>query len=194
MSASPDPIARFRRLFGRARSLERGDPTAAALATVDRTGRPSARIVLLKGVDSRGFVFYTNYRSHKARDLSANPRAALCFHWTSIGAQVRIEGTAERVTAGESDAYFATRPRGHQLAAWASEQSAVLSARPLLVARYRALEARFREHQVPRPPHWGGYRLLPRRIEFWKSVPNRLHDRVVYQRRVGGWRVLRLNP
>ncbi len=194
MSDSQDPIARFRRVFRRARGHEPGDPTTAALATADRTGRPSARIVLLKGVDPQGFVFYTNYNSRKARELERNPRAALCFHWSSLAVQVRIEGSVERVTAAESDAYFASRPRGHQLAAWASEQSAILPARRLLVARYRAVEARFRGRAVPRPPQWGGYRLRPRRIEFWKGVVNRLHERVAYQRGKSGWRSVRLNP
>jgi pyridoxamine 5'-phosphate oxidase len=164
-----------------------------ALATVGPSGAPSVRIVLFKDVDERGFTFYTNYESRKARELDRDPRAALCFHWPSIGEQVRAEGVAERLTAGESDAYFATRPRESQLGAWASRQSQPLGSREeLLAAAARAAE-RF-PGPVPRPPHWGGYRLVPARIEFWRAAEARLHHRTVYERTPEGWTARLLYP
>jgi pyridoxamine 5'-phosphate oxidase len=189
-----DPLRLFQDLFERAQAAESGDATAGALATADASGRPSVRMVLLKGVDAEGFVFFTNYESRKARELQVNPWAALCFHWPSLGSQVRAEGQVERVSGPESDAYFATRPRGSQLAAWASRQSEVLASREELLARYKEAEARFAEVPVPRPPFWGGYRLRPDRIEFWQSEEMRLHRRLCYLREGGAWRTQALQP
>jgi pyridoxamine 5'-phosphate oxidase len=181
------PIERFRELFARAAATEPSDHTAAALATAGATGAPSARMVLLKGVDRRGFVFFTNYRSRKARELDANPRAALCFHWPALGVQVRVEGRVERISAKESDAYFRTRLRESQVAAWASDQSAPLSSRRALLARWARIARRL-PTPAPRPDFWGGYRIVPARIEFWRSEPHRLHRRTVYVRTARGWR------
>lgn len=195
--ATNDPLARFHALFERAQAAEGAsgrDATAAALATADVSGRPSVRMVLLKGAVDRGFVFYTSYESAKAGDLEANPRAALCFHWPTLAIQVRVEGGVERVPAGESDAYFATRPRESQLAAWASRQSAPLSSREALLARYREAELRFGLGPVPRPPFWGGYRLWPMRIEFWRGDEHRLHHRDLYVRGDEGWTITSLSP
>jgi pyridoxamine 5'-phosphate oxidase len=163
------------------------------LATADERGRPSARLVLLKGADERGFVFFTNRESRKARELEANPFAALCIHWPASHQQVRVEGRVERAGDDESDAYFASRPREAQLGAWASEQSAPLASREALEARVRELGARY-PGAVPRPPHWGGYRVVPDRIELWFEGPARLHDRFLYVREGDGWTMTRLNP
>jgi len=190
----PDPIDKFRELLERAHAVEPADPTAVALATADAEGRPAARMVLLKMVDERGFVFFTNYGSRKAQDLARNPRAALCFFWPALQTQVRVEGSVERVEDLESEEYFASRPRGHQLAAWASRQSAVLEERRELLQRYEEMEARFGEGAIPRPPFWGGFRLSPQRIEFWHGFENRLHDRLLYRREGPSWSCARLNP
>jgi pyridoxamine 5'-phosphate oxidase len=187
------PVARFRELFARAAAAEASDHTAAALATADAAGAPSARMVLLKGVDRRGFVFFTNYRSRKARELAANPRAALCFHWPALGVQVRVEGAVERVSAAESDAYFKTRPRESQLAAWASEQSETLPSRRALLARWARIAGRL-PTPAPRPDFWGGYRIVPARIEFWQEEPHRLHRRTLYTKTARGWRRELLYP
>ncbi len=192
--SAPDPIAEFRGHFERAAGIPDFDETAAALGTADAGGHPSVRMVLLKAVDERGFVFYTNYGSRKAAELEANPRAALCFHWDPIGIQARIEGAVTRVSPEESDAYFATRPRGSQLGAWASEQSRPLASRFALLRRYLALQVRYAGREVPRPPHWGGLRLAPERIEFWSSERFRLHDRRLFTRRGDGWEMTRLQP
>lgn len=197
MNDAPDPIAAFADLFARASGTAPpppADPTAVALATATPTGQPSVRIVLLRHFDADGFVFFTNYASRKAGELEANPRAALSFYWYWLEEQVRIEGVVTRVTAEESDAYFATRPRGSQLGAWASRQSQALSSRAALEAGYRAREAEFAGREVPRPPFWGGYRLAAERIEFWRAGTYRLHDRLVYTRDGGGWRTERLFP
>ncbi|HUG52080.1 MAG TPA: pyridoxamine 5'-phosphate oxidase [Vicinamibacteria bacterium] len=186
-------MARFEDLFLRAKETE-ADATAAALGTADATGAPSVRMVLLKDVDGSGFVFFTNYESRKARELEVNPRAALCFHWRTVGAQVRVEGQVERLGAAESDAYFATRPRDSQLGAWASEQSAPLRSRAELMLRVAAAVARFAGRDVPRPETWGGYRLRPERIEFWTEHAFRLHDRELYTRVGEGWDAERLFP
>ena len=193
MSAS-DPIAEFRALLEKAKSSEAGDATACCLATAEGGGRPAARMVLLKGADEDGFVFFTNYTSRKAEELEANPHAALCFYWSSLDRQVRVEGPVARLPAGESDAYFASRPRGSQIAAWASKQTRPLSSRAELVARVARYEARFLGRQVPRPDFWGGYRLEPRRMEIWHNQLHRLHDRFVYRAGPGGWRRERLYP
>ena len=191
--ASADPITEFLSAVERAQSHQ-VDTAPVTLATVDAEGRPSIRMVLLRGVDHRGFVFHTNYNSRKGRELATNPHAALCFHWVALDEQIRIEGTVERLPADESDAYFASRPRGSQLGAWASAQSDVLPSRETLEEQYREVERRFEGQPVPRPAFWGGFRLTPRRIEFWYGRPDRLHDRVVYTRDGQAWRIERLYP
>ncbi len=188
-----DPITEF--LNAAADARERGvDTTPMALATADAHGRPSVRMVLLRGVDSRGFVFHTNYGSRKAKAIEANPYAALCFHWPALEQQIRIEGRVERLPAHESDEYFAGRPRGSQIGAWASEQSHVMASPAILQQRVRDVERRFEGRAVPRPPFWGGFLLLPHRIEFWYGGASRLHDRIVYSRQEQGWIVERLFP
>nr|AGC71568.1 pyridoxamine 5'-phosphate oxidase [uncultured bacterium A1Q1_fos_517] len=189
-----DPIAEFQTLFARVSQDAPTDPTAMALATADATGAPSARMVLLKGVDARGFQFFTNYESRKGRELAENPRAALCWHWAWLEMQVRAEGTIERLGAEESDAYFATRPRGSQLGAWASFQSQPLDSRFALLRRVVATEARFLGRPIPRPPHWGGYLLRPQAIEFWQGKTSRLHERRRFTLDSGSWRYERLSP
>ena len=189
-----DPIARFLKIYERAEKKDPGDHTRVALATADDDGRPSVRMVLLRGVDERGFVFFTNYGSRKARELDANPRAALCFYWESIKEQIRVEGTVERAGDDESDAYFTTRERGSQLAAWASKQSAPLGSRAQLLAEYVKAKAQFMGGDVSRPDFWGGFRLRPERLEFWSNQEHRLHDRVAFVRDGDGWVKERLYP
>jgi pyridoxamine 5'-phosphate oxidase len=189
----PDPITQFERwLADAAESLP--EPTAMVLATADGSGRPSARHVLLKGIDHRGFVWFTNYASAKARDLRANPRAALVFPWFPIRRQVIVNGTVSMIDDGESDAYFATRDRASQIGAWASPQSEVIPDRHWLEQRVIELEARFQGIDVPRPDFWGGYRLEPDRIDLWFNQPDRLHDRFRYERTAHGWIIQRLAP
>jgi pyridoxamine 5'-phosphate oxidase len=191
--ADPDPLTQFRRWFEEARATGMRAPEAVALATATSDGAPSVRMVLMKGADERGFSFYTGYISRKAGELDSNPRAALLFYWDALGRQVRIEGTIERVSEQESDAYFATRPRGAQLAATASRQGSVLEDREELDRRVAELD---RDHpdEVPRPAYWGGYRLVPDTYEFWQHREDRLHDRLRYRRDDGGWTIDRLSP
>jgi pyridoxamine 5'-phosphate oxidase len=170
------------------------DTAPVALATADAAGQPSVRMVLLRGVDERGFVFHTNYHSRKSRELTENPRAALCINWHTLEEQIRVEGPVERLSDEESDAYFLTRPRGSQLGAWASKQSGLLASRETLEEEYRAIERQFEGKDVPRPPFWGGFRIVPVQIEFWFGRPDRLHDRLLYVREGGGWRIERLYP
>ena len=215
---APEPIAQFRKWFdqaagarpsGRVRKFcirlykalllgvgaEPLDLTAATLATADKQGRPSARVVLLKGVDQRGFVFFTNYDSRKGQELAANPQAALDFYWSDQERQVCIAGEVSKLPPEESDVYFQTRPRGSRVAAWASQQSALIRDRAALEAKWKEIEARYAGQDIPRPPFWGGYRLSPTRIEFWQGRPNRLHDRFCYTRQPDNtWRIERLSP
>jgi pyridoxamine 5'-phosphate oxidase len=182
-----DPFELFRAWFAEARAAEPNDPEAMALATADADGRPSARMVLLKGVDERGFVFYTNREGRKAADLAANPTAALLFHWKSLRRQVRVEGPVSLASDAESDAYFASRTRDSQLGAWASDQSRPLEDRETFEARFEEMRARFEGCDVPRPPHWGGYRVTPERIEFWIDRAHRLHERRLFVREGNDW-------
>ncbi|HDR9487352.1 pyridoxine/pyridoxamine 5'-phosphate oxidase [Burkholderia aenigmatica] len=193
---APDPFAQFDRWFKEALAAKLPEPNTMTLATVGDDGRPSARIVLIKGVDERGFVFFTNYESRKGRDLAAHPQAALLFYWIELERQVRIEGRIEKTSAEESDRYFASRPLGSRIGAWASEQSAVIDSRATLEAQEKAVSERYGDNP-PRPPHWGGYRLVPDSIEFWQGRPSRLHDRLLYTRDADtspDWSISRLSP
>lgn len=216
--ADPDPMAQFKKWFGQAagerasgrlrrffiglyKSLllltgtEAGDVNAMTLATVDAQGRPSARTVLLKGVDERGFVFFTNYESRKGRELAGNPQAALVFYWADQERQVCVSGQVSKLSPQESEVYFQSRPRGSRLGAWASKQSAPVRDRAALEASWREVEARFPGADIPRPPHWGGYVLAPSAVEFWQGRPNRMHDRLRYTRQAdGSWQIERLYP
>jgi pyridoxamine 5'-phosphate oxidase len=190
----PDPMVQFEAWFENVVEANLHEPNAMILATASDDGRPSARTVLLKGYDGRGFVFYTNYEGRKARDLEANPSCALLFYWGELERQVRVEGRASRLPSRESDAYFASRPRGSRLGAWASEQSRPVRDRSVLEERIKALEAEYQDREIPRPPFWGGYRVEPEAIEFWQGRENRLHDRIAYRREEGVWRLERLQP
>lgn len=192
--ADPNPIRQFEHWFAEATTAQVLEPNAMTLATASRDGVPSARIVLLKGVDERGFTFFTDYRSRKGAELTENPLAALTFLWKEIERQVRIMGAVSRVSAEESEAYFRTRPPGSQLGAWASTQSAVIASRAELDERLQEVTARFASGDVPLPPHWGGFRVVPDEIEFWQGRQNRLHDRLRYTREQSGWTIVRLSP
>ncbi len=191
----PDPIVQFRCWFDEAYAAGLPEPNAMTLATATNDGRPSARVVLLKGYDQRGFVFFTNYESRKGQELAENPWAALVFFWAGLERQVRIEGHVAPISAPESDAYFRSRPRGSRLGAWTSPQSQVIESREVLERRLQKLTEQYADQEVPRPSHWGGYRVEPLMIEFWQGRPNRLHDRLRYRwLSEGGWQIERLAP
>lgn len=192
-SVDADPIRQFDAWFKQALDARLPEPNTMTLATVDARGYPSARIVLIKGVDERGFVFFTNYESRKGLDLAANPHASLLFYWIELERQVRVEGTVVKTNAEESDAYFHSRPLGSRIGTWASEQSRPIESRALLEAREKSFSERFGENP-PRPPHWGGYRLVPDYFEFWQGRPSRLHDRLRYLPDGQGWKIDRLAP
>lgn len=189
-----EAIHRFQNLLGRAMQTDLPDPTAMTVATVDGAGTPSIRTILLKGVDERGFVFYTNTLSRKGAQLAARPRVALCFFWQPLKEQVNVEGDVQAVAPEEADAYWASRPRESQIGGWASWQSEPLASRHELMERYARFEARFAGRDVPRPVHWSGYRVVPDRIEFWTAGEHRLHRRVLYEKGPGGWHSRLLNP
>ena len=199
LAAAEDPFDLFAAWFAEAEHSEPNDPNAMTLATATRDGVPSARMVLLKGTDgpdaaARGFVFYTNLESRKGGELRANPNAALCFHWKSLRRQIRIEGAVQAVSDAEADAYFHSRPRGSQIGAWASAQSRPLGSRAELIKAVAKVTARYPLGEIPRPPHWSGFRLVPRRMEFWRNRQFRLHDRLVYSADGSRWRTERLFP
>lgn len=193
----PDPIERFRRVYTRARKIDRSiipEPNAMTLGTIEKGGQPSVRVVLLKAFDERGFVFYTNYDGRKGRELLAHPKAALCFYWPTLGIQVRIEGAVTKVADEEADAYFATRERASQIGAWASKQSRPIESPTALADRVAEYEKKFAGREVPRPDFWSGFRVAADRIEFWKNKPNRLHERHLYTREGDGWKIETLYP
>jgi pyridoxamine 5'-phosphate oxidase len=189
-----DPQVQFQRWIQEAIDAELTEPNAAVLATVDSQGQPSTRVVLLKGVDARGFSFYTNYESRKGRELAANPRAAMTFPWVDMERQVCITGRVSQLGREESEAYFKTRPRGSRLGAWASKQSEVIPHRTMLEQRLAELDRQYPGNEIPMPPTWGGYLLAPDTVEFWQGRPSRLHDRLLYSRAGGSWRIQRLSP
>lgn len=189
-----DPFRQFDKWFQEAEAAKVVEPNAMTLATTSREGRPSARTILLKGVDGRGFVFFSNYESRKGRELEANPHATLLFPWLALERQVIIEGAVTRVPREESEAYFHSRPRANQLAAWVSQQSSIISGRAVLEQSMKALEQKYADQEVPVPPHWGGWRLVPETVEFWQGRRSRLHDRLRYRRVKDGWTIERLAP
>jgi len=190
----PNPFQQFRRWFDQAVKAELPEPNAMTLATASKDGIPAARIVLLKAVDDRGFTFFTNYNSAKGKELEANPHAALVFLWTELERQVRIVGTVEKISSEESDGYFFSRPHNSRLGAWASEQSEVIPDRDVLEKKLAELKLEYENQEVPRPPHWGGFRVIPREIEFWQGRSSRLHDRLRYRHQDEQWVIDRLSP
>lgn len=191
---APDPFTQFDRWWDQVLALDLENPNAVVLATATPDGRPSARVVLVKGIADGAFVFFTNYEGRKGRELIANPFAAMCFHWDDLGKQVRVEGRVEKASTKESMAYFRSRPRGSQIGAWASPQSEVIPERDELERRVREVEARFAKKEVPLPPHWGGFRLIAESVEFWQNRKSRLHDRLRYRKEGSNWRIERLAP
>ncbi|PYS98649.1 MAG: pyridoxamine 5'-phosphate oxidase [Acidobacteria bacterium] len=192
-SVAADPIVQFGNWFEEYLNSEPREPNAFVLSTVDQNSNPTSRVVLLKGFDQNGFVFFTNYESKKARDLDANPNASLNFFWPELERQIRISGVADKTSLEESEAYFASRPRESQIGAWASKQSDVLSERKTLEDRVNDIRERF-DGEIPCPPFWGGFRIVPSSFEFWQGRPSRLHDRIRYEKEAAGWRILRLYP
>lgn len=193
-TVDPDPIVQFGEWFEQALSAELVDPNAMTLATATSGGIPSARIVLLKGFDEKGFRFYTNYESRKGKELEENPHAALCVYWRALSRQVRIEGRVEKLSREESEEYFQQRPRPSQIGAWASEQSSTVASREELDEQFRRLQDRFKGREIPLPDNWGGYLLKPGSIEFWQGREKRMHDRLLYRGKEGGWELIRLAP
>ena len=190
-----DPFEQFHKWFDRVLDIDLPVPNAMTLATATKEGKPSARVVLMKGFDRRGFVFYTNYNSRKGQELAENPWASLVFWWSELERQVRIEGSVEKVSEQESDCYFQSRPIGSRLGAWVSPQSKAIESRAVMEQKLQVLMQEYQDGKVPKPPHWGGYRLSPSSIEFWQGRPNRLHDRLVYRRQNNGsWQIQRLAP
>jgi pyridoxamine 5'-phosphate oxidase len=192
--ANPNPIAQFQSWFDAAVAAQLPEPNAMTIATATPDGMPSARVVLLKDVDDRGFVFFTNYNSHKGQELTANPQAAIVFLWTELERQVRIQGRVERIAPAESDEYFYSRPPGSRLGAWASDQSEVVASREVLDQQLADLEAKYANQEIPRPEHWGGFRVIPTMIEFWQGRSSRLHDRLRYRLVGEAWVIDRLSP
>ncbi len=190
----PDPVAQFRKWFGEARESGIPEPNAMTLGTAGDDGRVSLRTVLLKAYDAKGFVFFTNYGSRKAAQIEENPSASILFPWVSLARQVEISGPVEKISAAESLAYFLSRPHGSRLGAWVSEQSTIISSREVLRAKYAELKEKFASGEIPKPEGWGGYRVVPQRIEFWQGGEDRLHDRLVYTRAGEGWAISRLAP
>lgn len=189
-----DPFRQFEKWFAEAEAAKIAEPNAMVLATSTREGRASTRVVLLKGLDGRGFVFYSNYESRKGRELEGNPRASLCFPWVGMERQIIVEGTVTRVAREESEAYFHSRPRASQLGAWASAQSTIIASRRVLDDSVKALEQKYAGQEIPLPPQWGGWRLMPEMVEFWQGRRNRLHDRLRYRREKENWTIERLAP
>lgn len=194
MTIESNPIERFRQLYHQIFQADKAESSAVTLATANPDSRPSVRVVLLKDFDEHGFVFYTNLESRKAIELKANPYAALCFYWEAIHYQVRVEGPVAQVSDEEAESYFATRARGSQIGAWASRQSSTLADRATLEQRFKQFEKEFEGKQVPRPPFWSGFRVIPERFEFWKREENRLHERILYVRKSGNWKMSLLYP